>query len=470
MTNRVVTTVNGARYRLTKELGRGGQGAVFRTEEGRHAVKLLRVRSPRAREALRDRLAMVKRLPIEELDLARPLDQLREPDLGYVMALYTGMVSLQTLVRPPAEATSLSEWYLAGGGLRRRLRLLARTADLFARLHGKGLIYSDPSPQNIFVSEATDANEVRLIDTDNLRHATTVGQTFFTPGYGAPELVSGRGMASSLSDGHAFAVLAFQTLTAAHPLLGDLVQEGEPELEEQALLGQFPWIDHPEDDRNRASHGIPRRLVLSRHLGEDFAKTFGPGLADPLSRPGMARWAEHLHRAANNTLACPACASTYYRGRSACPWCDAPAPAYVSLDCMLWDPHGAESTPERERWASKAGLVRERAGGQDKVRLIDSAVVGCGDLLELTDRFTHGGSCGIAQIRVHHRDSVLVIEALVPGPWRLVSSDGRGERTLNEAPVELPLTGHPIDWMLRTGNRDRLHRIIRIHQKAGAGS
>jgi len=68
----VVTTVNGNRYRLADELGRGGQGAVFGVDGGRYAVKLLRDRSERAREALRDRLAMVKRLPLEDLPLAPP--------------------------------------------------------------------------------------------------------------------------------------------------------------------------------------------------------------------------------------------------------------------------------------------------------------------------------------------------------------------------------------------------------------
>ena len=130
MTHRVVTTINGARYRLTQEIGRGGQGAVFRTEEGQYAVKLLRNRSPTARTSLSDRLAMVARLPIEDLGLARPLDRLREPHLGYVMDLYTGMVPIRSLLRPPADAPSLAGWYLAGGGLRRRLRLLAHTADL----------------------------------------------------------------------------------------------------------------------------------------------------------------------------------------------------------------------------------------------------------------------------------------------------------------------------------------------------
>ena len=61
---------------------------------------------------------------------------------------------------------------------------------------------------------------------------------------------------NSLTDAHAFSVLAFQTLSLAHPLIGDAVNEGPPEREEEALAGRLPWIDHPTDGSNRASSGI----------------------------------------------------------------------------------------------------------------------------------------------------------------------------------------------------------------------
>ena len=65
-------------------------------------------------------------------------------------------------------------------------------AELLAAIHGRGLVYVDPSPHNVFVSEPADADEVRLIDVDNLRPATTPGRTVYTPGYGAPEIVQAR--------------------------------------------------------------------------------------------------------------------------------------------------------------------------------------------------------------------------------------------------------------------------------------
>ena len=272
-----VTSIHGTRYRLGRELGRGGQGAVFAVEGDRLAVKLLRDRSPIAREGLRDQLAIVGRLPLEGLAVARPIDQLRSPHVGYVMELFTGMRSLRSLRRPPKGGGSIREWYFEGGGLRRRLRLLARVAEVLSELHGRGLVYVDPSPHNVFVSEQPDDFEVRLIDMDNLRTATQTGRSLYTPGYGAPEVVRGTGASSSLSDAHAFAVIAFETLALVHPLLGDAVHDGDPELEEQALAGHLPWIDEAENNSNRSSDGIPRDIVLSPKLRDDFSRTFGPG-------------------------------------------------------------------------------------------------------------------------------------------------------------------------------------------------
>ena len=238
---------------------------------------------------------MVARLPLDGLAVARPVDQLRPPHVGYVMELFTGMVPLLSLMKPPKGTGGVTQWYLDGGGLGRRLRLLAHVAEAVAALHGRGLVYADLSPHNVFVSENRDDHEVRLIDIDNLHPATTTGRLVYTPRYGAPEVVRQTGSPSTLADAHAFAVLAFETLALAHPLLGDVVRDGEPELEERALRGELPWIEAPDDDRNRSSDGIPRELAVSPVLQQDFQRAFGPGL----SNPGRQAGTDHLGRASS---------------------------------------------------------------------------------------------------------------------------------------------------------------------------
>ena len=456
-----VTSINGNRYRLGRELGRGGQGAVFAVEGDRMAVKLFRNRSAKVRESLRDQLAMVGRLPLENLAVARPIEQLRSPHVGYIMELFTGMMPIQSLLCLPKGAKSVVEWYFQGGGLRRRLRILARTAEVLSELHGRGLVYVDPSPNNVFVSEQSNACEVRLIDTDNLHPATAVGRSLYTPGYGAPEIVRQTGAPSSLSDSHAFAVIAFETLVLVHPLLGDLVREGEPGMEEQAFAGCLPWID-AADDSNRSSDGIPRDIVLSPRLQADFSRTFGPGLSDPDKRPGLAQWAEHLHQAADRTVTCPECSGSYFYNCDACPWCDASRPGFVIAAVLLWDPQRLRRL--RDSGGGELdivpGIVREPSG---KERVVDALVVSANQSVELTERLTHGTSGSTPKLRVEFTGDRLTLEPLDGEQWRLTSFDGQQEHLLKGLKaLTIKDTTSRGQWMVHACSHERLHRVIRF--------
>lgn len=458
-----VTSVHGSRYELGRELGRGGEGAVFAVEGGRLAVKLLRDRSSRARDRLRDRLAMVGRLPLEGLPVARPLEQLRPPDVGYVMELFTGMGPIRSLLHPPKGTASVTRWYVEGGGLRRRLRTLARVAEVVSELHGRGLIYADLSPNNIFVSEAQDASEVRLIDTDNIHPATSEARSIYTPRYGAPEVVRQTGVPSSLADAWTFAVIAFETLALVHPLLGDEVQDGTPDLEQQALEGRLPWIDAVEDDRNRSSDGIPREIVVSRKLGEEFGRTFEPGLSDLDARPGLARWAERLHAAADRTVTCPECASSFFCDRGHCPWCGTLRPRFAMARVLLWDPD-RHRAPGHGRLEVVPGIMRD---GADRQRLLDMVAISANEQIDLAERVTHGTMSGTLTLRVGFAEDRITVEPLDGGEWRLVSLDGKSERRIGRGAVPLALRDGRVDWLVHAGPDGERHRVIRFDVRDG---
>ena len=458
-----VTSTRGIRYRLGSELGRGGQGAVFAVEGERLAVKLLFGRSTQLRERLRDQLAMVARLPLEGLAVARPIDQLRPPHVGYVMELFTGMAPLRSLLRPPKGVDSVTQWYIDGGGLGRRLRLLAYIAQAISALHGRALVYTDLSPHNVFVSESTSDREVRLIDVDNLHAATAIGRTVYTPRYGAPEVVRPTGLPSTLADAHAFAVLAFETLALAHPLLGDAVRDGEPALEERALAGELPWIDAQDDDGNRSSDGIPRKLVLSQVLRDDFQTTFARGLSDPDERPGMATWAEHLHRAADRTIICPSCGGSYFVNEDTCPWCDEKRPDCVVARATLWDPCRRRRTATGGVEAG-AGLV---ANGDGKQRVLDLVVISERRPFKLTERITHGASANTPMLRVEFAQGRITLAPIGEVPMRLVSESGKGDRKLDQ-PVDVSIANRSVDWRIHLGLNDQLHRVIRFDLHKGA--
>lgn len=458
--SRYVVDTTGIRYPLGEELGRGGQGAVYSTEGGRLAVKLLFDRSPVRRDRLRNQLALVGRLPLEGLPLARPLRMLRPPEVGYVMELLTGMVPLVELIRPSKGAASALSWFVATGGLRRRLRMLGRIADVMAQLHGRGLAYGDPSPHNVFVSQATDATEVRLIDADNLQYQSSPSATpIFTPGYGAPELLAGRSGANTLTDAHAFAVMAFQMLSLVHPLIGDAVTDGEPEKEEQALRGELPWVDDPTDISNSSRRGLPRTEVLSDSLAKLFSRTFGEGLRSPISRPGLAEWAARLHAAADATLRCPACGWSYYLRRAHCPQCESPRPQYVLAVFHLWDPS----------LQPQGGVARRPRSEGGQPELASAVTLTDTDPLEISERLhgTPSQDKGQIMVRIQKDGQRLLLHNTSQQRFRLISPDGKQIRELGADPVPIRCETGRASWQLHLGAADTLHRIVSFELRGG---
>jgi hypothetical protein len=484
---RQVVDVNGTRYALGRQLGRGGQGAVYEVEGGRLAAKLVFDRSPSRRERLRNQLAQVRRLPIEDLDIVRPLERLRDPHVGYVMERLTGMVPLGELARAPRDV-SLVPWYFSGGGLRRRLRLLGRVAELLAQLHGRGLVYADPSPHNAFVSGAREDHEVRLIDADNLHHQSAPGAPgIYTPGYGAPELVTGRGAVNTLTDTHAFAVIAFRVLAQVHPLLGDAVAFGDPEREEEALAGRLPWVDAPEDDSNRTSSGIPRALVLSERLKELFQQTFGPGLLQPMVRPGVASWAERLHAAADATLDCGGCGGTFYERAEACPWCDEVKGPHVLAHFFLSDPAVLSCKACGTRYpvedatcpgcreprppdVGRASLVRQPDARR---RRMARAVVTERLPLLVTERLISGrigkGS-HVPRVEARLEGDRLVLRSLDGAAYSLSSSSGARSDEVGERSTRIRLEPRQESWRLHLGELSRPHRIVGFELRTGGAA
>jgi DNA-binding helix-hairpin-helix protein with protein kinase domain len=338
---RSISTILGATYSVESLLGKGGQGTVvqLRSQQGL-AAKILHLSSERGRETLKNRIAFVRSLPLGDLPVALPIDSLAPPHVGYTMQLLRDMAPVTALLRPPKNLDmSLPEWYSSHGGLLRRLRLMAKSCDILSEIHSRGLCYGDVSPRNFFINKNGVETQVWFIDADNLKYDNRLdGLKIYTPGYGAPELISGRSGATTLSDAYSMAVIAFQCLTMLHPLMGDMVTDGPPELEEQALLGKLPWIEDEADRSNTCCHGVPREWVLSPRLRMMFGKFFKVGLNVPESRPGVSALAQSLHFAADFLLPCNHCRQFFYPTFNCCPWCEAPRERFLIVRTRRWEP------------------------------------------------------------------------------------------------------------------------------------
>lgn len=344
---RSVVDAAGNSHQIGEELGRGGQGAVYRTENREIAVKLLldakgdplsSTGSDRERE-LHGAIERVLTLPLPAQGIAAPIALLRG-EVGYTMRMLAGM---QPLARMMTVTGAPAAHYIGTGGLRRRLAILARLADRMASLHGAGLVFTDLSPNNVFISGSVDASEVWLIDPDNIHYLEQRGRRLYTPRYGAPEVVSGRGFANTLTDCWSFAVIAHEVLRVVHPFEGEglaasgwdvtvsgVQQPGEPPL---------VWIDDPGDASNRTANGLGLAVVSTTRMNALFERAFCAGRADPTSRPSMYEWAEALWEAHDQAIACPACKGSAFVGKQgpmSC--CGAGRPPLIRIESRIWIP------------------------------------------------------------------------------------------------------------------------------------
>lgn len=355
-TIRQVVDESGAIHVLSKKIGAGGQGEVWLAEGGRRIVKLLNHGSDA--ERLRHQFTLVRRLDLTNLHVAKPIAVLKPPHVGYVADFLGDMVPIKVLMKAPP--SDLLRWYIDTGGLRRRLKLLAHAGEALMGLHARGVIYADVSDNNVFVSEPITALESWLIDLDNLSHKSDPRRALYTRGYGAPEVVQGRAGCTSLSDAWAFAVLVWQTLTLSHPFVGDIVDNGEPEEEDNAFAGRLPWVRHSTQDQNFCSSGIQPELVMGGppkdpkilkirseslllHLAR---KTFEHGLNNIKARPGVASWVDALHEAADKTIVCSSCKGSFYVSETECPWCGEPCPTIIPIQIVRWQPKDENLSPE----------------------------------------------------------------------------------------------------------------------------
>ena len=478
----VVDEDGNVHHLLKQPLGRGGQGVVLRTRSPHIAVKLLgAVPEPKPEKdarsaqklwnqltdakgmaldaddkkqtALRRRLEDVRTLPLPRLHLAQPLSMLRD-HVGYTMRLLTGMVPMRSLIAEPGEP-NLAQFYQSTGGVGRRLELLAKTAGLLARLHAVPLVYADVSPNTVFISEATDADEVWLIDLDNLDFLSASAPGIFTPGFGAPEVVTGRAGVSTLSDSYAFAVLAFWVLAQVHPFLGDYVEEGgwdddgDEDREQLAFRGELPWIEDTSDDSNRTAKGIARHLVLSKPVRELFRRTFEGGRKDRALRPSMNEWADVLRRAADRVVSCKSCGSSFDVTAGSCQFCTAsPRPSFIHMQVNRWDPEiddaGASAVSTRAVWHKMLDMTKDSVVLRHVIEPV---------LADAADQ---------PVLRVRVLKSGIALEALSNNEIHVVLG-GRAQRLGAELKLPLPKTGS--EAFLHFGPLDRPHRmaVLRLY-------
>lgn len=362
---------------IKSELGKGGQGIVYTTNNPNVAIKLVLTTEGQVYtdenyiQKYKNQLDNLLVLPVSaDINLARPICKL-DQHAGYVMQQLQGMIPVEDFfTKEPKDIEKIEypQWlskvkeknikeaylllhYAKTGSTKRRFEVLMQCASQLAKLHGQGLVYGDISPENVFFSKNGSFNHVWFIDADNLRFENKRSKkAVYTPGYGAPELVLGQAGASTRTDVYSYAVLAFKLLSLIYPFDGKRLQEGTDDdwadeksigevnisLDDQAKAGLLPFVDDPYDDSNISNAGLPRTLLLTEKLTQLFNHTFNISQTSPWKRPLIYHWPKAMAEAVDISIECPSCSMSYLEKGiiedHACPYCGKETPSYFLIE------------------------------------------------------------------------------------------------------------------------------------------
>jgi len=204
-------------YRIVEEVGRGGMGVVYAAEDQRlRRTVALKALTP---EYTSDPLRR-ERLTRE----ARAAAALLHPAIATIFALeeIDGELYITSeLVRGRTLREELADGPLPPSQL---LPVLVTIADALAAAHERGIVHRDLKPENII---RRDDGQIKVLDFGLAQspargnapastRLTEVGSALGTPGYMAPEQLSGKEV-DARADIFAFGVLTWELATGEHP-------------------------------------------------------------------------------------------------------------------------------------------------------------------------------------------------------------------------------------------------------------
>ena len=332
--NKVVDIYDNVVFLEGKPLGQGGQGIVCRTKDKNIAIKFLIkkdniVSDEQVYEEYKNRINDVSILRIEDdINICRPEIMLKKPMCGYVMKLLNELNPVNDLIYS-ADKGELKDCLTTDDNLKKKLEVLIELSRVLARLHSKGIVYCDISPNNVFYSKKDVFSKVWLIDCDNMHLVDEIIPSIYTPYYGAPEVVKKHSPNTQYSDAFSFAILAFKILTSNHPFVNEFTEESSSEGWDASVPTDIVDVDANDvtwlcDDKSNLSEEM--RDYIKHFVPDNLLKLFNAtfnetGRKLPYTRPSMRAWFENLWQVYTKIWKC-SCGNYNYYFDKKCFICD----------------------------------------------------------------------------------------------------------------------------------------------------
>jgi serine/threonine-protein kinase len=246
-------------FRLLREIGRGGMGAVWLAERAdgafsqRVAVKLIR--------SGWDADDVITRFRAERQILAG----LQHPNIAHLIDGGVTPDGKPWLALEYIDGEDLRAWCDRGRlGIEARLRLFLTVCDAVGHAHQRLVVHRDLKPSNILVGrdgivKLLDFGIAKFLDAPATNSATRV----FTPEYAAPEQVRGEAVTTAV-DIHALGLLLYELLCGRRPYQ---LENSTPAAYERAVLDQEPTrpsLVVGRDDGTEAGDTIAANRDLDR--------------------------------------------------------------------------------------------------------------------------------------------------------------------------------------------------------------
>jgi non-specific serine/threonine protein kinase/serine/threonine-protein kinase len=281
-------------YRIIREIGRGGMGAVFLAErsdgEFRQEVALKVVRRSFADSELARRFRRERQI----------LASLNHPNIARLLDGGVSSDGEPFFAMEHVEGVRIDDYCTANNlSTEARLRLFLAVCRGVSYAHQNLVIHRDIKPSNILVTadgtpKLLDFGIAKLLDAEHTDEHTQTDLRAFTPDYASPEQLSGARVTTA-SDVYSLGVLLQDLLSGAHSPSSSNIQltPGAWRSETQGLKTSATNLPTNQEDDNKRARNNQRRFVSA-----ELVNIFGMARREEPARryASVAQFAEDVQR------------------------------------------------------------------------------------------------------------------------------------------------------------------------------